>query len=461
MNKIRMGPLGPIPKGWKVRSLKRITKKIGSGATPRGGEIAYLQTRKNFAFVRSQNVFDFHFCSQGLKYIDDIEADKLGGVHLQEDDLLLNITGDGVTFSRCCIVPKEILPAAVNQHVSIIRLDKTQCLPGYLLAYLCHPKTKDYIASFNAGGSRRAITKGHIESFEIPLPSIAVQEKIQSNLFSLISKIELNQRMNKTLEDIAQGIFKCWFVDFEPTRAKMAGESDASICNRLKITPDILALFPDTMEESDDGPKPRGWRLSTIEQEVDIFGGSTPSTKNSTFWEGGTLCWSTPKDLSNSLSPVLLDTERKITEAGVMTITSGQLPPGTLLMSSRAPVGYLAIAEVPISINQGYIAMVCKKTLSNLYMLFWAKQNMDRIKERANGSTFQEISKKNFRPISVLVPGSTLLLKFEDVCRPVYSQIVLNLSQTQILADIRDALLPKLLSGEISVDQTQDEVEGV
>lgn len=153
------------PLEWPVVRLGDIAVKIGSGATPRGGDDSYLPERSGFALVRSQNVFDRRFDTTGLAFISDEQADRLKNVTLQPDDLLLNITGDGITFARSCVVPSEILPACVNQHVAIIRLERSVADPRYLLSYLTHPAVKRYIESFNAGGSRRAITKGNIESF--------------------------------------------------------------------------------------------------------------------------------------------------------------------------------------------------------------------------------------------------------------------------------------------------------
>jgi predicted nucleotidyltransferase len=160
------------PHDWAVKRLAEITLKIGSGATPRGGTEAYLPERVNFALIRSQNVYDRRFDFEGLAFITDQQAKGLQNATVRSGDLLLNITGDGVTFARCCAVPEEVLPACVNQHVSIIRVDPDSADAGYVLAFLTCPDIKSYVESFNAGGSRRAITKGHIESFELPLPPL-------------------------------------------------------------------------------------------------------------------------------------------------------------------------------------------------------------------------------------------------------------------------------------------------
>lgn len=155
----------PHPEEWPVVRLQDITTKIGSGATPRGGSENYLNSRVNYALIRSQNVFDRRFDSAGLAFITDEQAGQLQQAEVRADDLLLNITGDGITFSRCCAAPEEVLPACVNQHVSIVRVNQKLAEPGYVLSFLTHPAVKTYIESFNAGGSRRAITKVILNHF--------------------------------------------------------------------------------------------------------------------------------------------------------------------------------------------------------------------------------------------------------------------------------------------------------
>lgn len=469
-------PIGFLPAGWKLDSLKNITTKIGSGSTPRGGEAAYLEERIEYAFIRSQNVFDFQFSESEVKYISDSDANKLKNVHLQRDDLLLNITGDGITFARCCIVPEEILPAAVNQHVSIIRLDQEKCLPGYLLAYLCLPQTKDYISNFNAGGSRRAITKGHIETFDIPLPPMSIQRSIQRFTFDVMHKVRANTQLNQNLEKIAQAIFKSWFVDFEPTKAKIAAR-EALLAENPDATPEqistaeqqaaiqaiagagyviptqqlqtIADLFPNQLVESELGEIPDGWEVSEIGNEVKVCGGGTPSTKNAEFWDKGNIAWTTPKDLSGKTSKILIDTDRKITELGLKKISSGLLPVNTVLLSSRAPVGYLALAKIPLAVNQGYIAMVCDKNITPEFVINWCDSVMDEIKQRASGTTFSEISKKNFKLIKITLPPKTLCEVYSLITKPLYNLISSNETESEMLKNLRDSILPKLLNGEI------------
>jgi len=158
---------------------------------------------------------------------------------------------------------------------------------------------------------------------------------------------------------------------------------------------------------------------------------------------------------------VLLDTDRKITDAGIKKISSGLLPAGTVLLSSRAPIGYLAIAEVPTAVNQGFIAMVCEKRLPNVFVLFWCYENLDYIKGISGGSTFAEISKKAFRPIPIVVPSEQALAAYEELVRPLYGRIVSNTKKSASLAQTRDLLLPKLMSGEIRLREAEQAVEAV
>jgi type I restriction enzyme, S subunit len=278
------------------------------------------------------------------------------------------------------------------------------------------------------------------------------QDAVVDVLSALDDKIELNRRMNATLEAQARALFRDWFVDFGPVKAKMAG-TDAG--GAPYLAPDLWSLFPNRL--SDDGV-PEGWFYSEIGSEVDAVGGSTPSTTNPEFWNGE-IAWTTPKDLSGLNSPILLSTSRSITPLGLAKISSGLLPKGTVLLSSRAPVGYLAITEIPLAVNQGYIAMRCEGRISNYFAFLWAQQSMDLILQNANGSTFQEISKKSFRPLPVIVADQQIHQQFDSLVEPLFQKIVANERESRALAQTRDLLLPKLMSGEIRVRDAEREVE--
>ncbi|NLO81283.1 MAG: restriction endonuclease subunit S [Xanthomonadaceae bacterium] len=309
-------------------------------------------------------------------------------------------------------------------------------------------------AGMNRGAANPLITQGDLGRLPVSHPPLPEQRAIAHILGTLDDKIELNRKQNETLEAMARALFKAWFVDFEPVRAKMEGR-----WQRGQSLPGLPAhlydLFPDRLVESELGEIPEGWCCSTIGEEVTVCGGSTPSTKEPAFWEGGQHCWATPKDLSSLRFPVLLDTERKITDAGLARISSGLLPAGTVLLSSRAPIGYLAITEVPTAINQGFIAMKCDGVLPNVFVLLWCRENMDAIVGNANGSTFLEISKSNFRPLRVVVPPDEVLTTFTKLAAPIYEDLAENEHESRTLAKLRDTLLPKLISGELRVKDAE------
>ncbi|CCU84142.1 restriction endonuclease subunit S [uncultured Mesotoga sp.] len=303
---------------------------------------------------------------------------------------------------------------------------------------------RELLPRIASGTTITNLSQGTLASLPILLPPLPEQRAIAHILGSLDDKIELNHRMNHTLEAMAKAIFKSWFVDFDPVRAKAEGRPTG-------LPDDIAALFPDSFENSEIGEIPKGWEVKPIGQVVKCVGGSTPSTKNPAFWAGGKNPFVTPKDMSSLTSPVILDTSRYITDAGVAKISSGRLPSGTVILSSRAPIGYLAITEVTVSVNQGVIAMICNKDLPNHYVLYWTETNMETIKSNASGTTFAEISKRNFRPMPVAVPVKPVLDAFVQQVEPLHRQLVLNLQESATLARLRDTFLPKLISGELRI----------
>ena len=205
------------------------------------------------------------------------------------------------------------------------------------------------------------------------------------------------------------------------------------------------------MVDSELGEIPKDWTVLPIEDVVTIKGGTTPSTSNPDYWTNGKINWATPKDLSVLQSSILLDTERQITEKGLERIGSGLLPMNSILLSSRAPIGYLAITNIPVAVNQGFIGIVCNKGISSYYLYFWLKFNMNLIKNMANGSTFLEISKSSFKQILFVKPSAQVLKRFEQVTASFFSNIVKNELELNTLTKIRDSLLPRLMSGKLRV----------
>jgi type I restriction enzyme S subunit len=191
--------------------------------------------------------------------------------------------------------------------------------------------------------------------------------------------------------------------------------------------------------------------VGKFDEVVEIRGGTTPSTQNSDFWDWD-ISWTSPKDLSNSKSMFLLQTECKITIEWLKQIGSWLLPIWTLLLSSRAPIWYLSLTNIDVAINQGYIAFLEWNIFSNRFMYLWLKSNMQSVINASNGSTFLEISKSSFRLIDCVIPQRNILIEFDWVIKPIFEKILSNLLQIQSLSRTRDELLARLMNGEVKVE---------
>jgi type I restriction enzyme, S subunit len=429
----------PHPSDWKVLRLGAIATKIGSGATPIGGEDSYLAERSRFALVRSQNVFNRHFDFTGLAFISDEQATRLQGVFLQRGDLLLNITGDGITFSRACAVPVEVLPACVNQHVSIIRVNPTIADPGYVLSYLTHPLIKSYIESFNAGGSRRAITKAHIESLELPLPPLTEQRAIAHILGTLDDKIELNRRMSETLEAMARALFKSWFVDLDPVRVKAEGRSTG-------LAPELDSLFPDSFQDSELGEIPSGWEPGTL---------SDLTALNPETWSKETRPnVITYVDLSNTkwghIEAVTTYSERDAPSRAQRVLRPGDTIVGLVRPGNGS---YAYILNDGLTGSTGFAVLRPRKAdhAEFVYLAATAPQNIDSLTHLADGAAYPAVRPEVVAATQICLVRSGILEKFSRIVCPILARLANNDREAFTLAAVRDLLLPKLLSGQLRV----------
>jgi type I restriction enzyme S subunit len=333
---------------------------------------------------------------------------------LSKGDVLIAMTGNHPQAQTQVVGAvskyKLDLNALLNQRVGKIIPIGSTCL-DFVYYFFKDKDTHRYLANESSGSANQAnISKATIVGIETDFPEPAEQKAIAEVLSSLDDKIDLLHRQNKTLEQMAETLFRQWFVE-------EAGED---------------------------------WGEGVLDDILTVKGGTTPSTKNADFWNGD-IHWTTPKDLSINSPLFLMDTLRMISNAGLEKISSGLLPKGTLLLSSRAPVGYLAIAEIPLAINQGYIAIIDNNGFSSLFIYLWLKTNMDYVKSHSNGSTFQEISKTSFKALEIVIPPKDLRLKFDEIVNDNFNKIRTNSYQIRTLQSLRDTLLPKLMSGEVRI----------
>lgn len=268
--------------------------------------------------------------------------------------------------------------------------------------------------------------KKQIMNWSFDLPSLEEQKRIADILSSLDSKIELNRRINDNLEQQAQALFKSWFVDFEP--------------------------FKDgKFVDSEMGMIPEGWKVGKLEDIADVVGGGTPSKANALYFDKQCIPWITPKDLSIKKTKFISKGEIDITEEGYKNSSAKKIPLGSVLFSSRAPIGYISIAENELTTNQGFKSVVPVKAGTS-FLYLYLKANTKAIEAQATGSTFKEASGSLMKSLCVIIPPDTVFDSFERNAFPFFSAQANVEREIVNLSKARDTLLPRLMSGELKIN---------
>ncbi|WP_282078026.1 restriction endonuclease subunit S [Epibacterium ulvae] len=420
-----------------------------SGGTPKKSTEAFWNG--DIPWFSASNMHDKFLATSDLN-ITDVGL-KAGSRMAPSGTTLLLVRGSGLfNHIPICFADRDV---AFNQDVKAI-VAKDGVDPLYL-HYTLEAHRRELASNLGVTG----IGAGKFDTDFLKKLSFVHRDKgEQEEIGRLASaydrKIELNRRMNETLEEMARALFRDWFVDFGPTLRQAEGATDPAAIMGHAFPPEKAAtlapLFPAKLR--DDG-LPEGWIKQPVGELAEIVGGGTPNTKTEAFWEGGTHLWATPRDLSKLSGVFISNTERKLTDAGLAKVSSGLSPKGSVLMSSRAPIGYLAIASEAVAVNQGFIVMRPTDQFPTHFAKLWCETNMETIEANANGSTFQEISKKNFKPILVTVPSSEGMAAFSRVVGMLFDKVQANEQENQTLAEMRDLLLPKLMSGEIRLKDAE------
>jgi type I restriction enzyme S subunit len=403
---------------WKSVRLGDYCSKIGSGSTPRGGDTVYQES--GVSFIRSQNVYNGQFVVDGLAFLNDEQAERLKGVTVLENDILLNITGDSV--ARCCQVPELIIPARVNQHVAIIRPNNNSFDSRFVSYFFISPFMQSTMLSYaGSGGTRKAITKEMIENFEIPKPPIQIQKQIASILSTYDDLIENNRRRMALLEDAARQVYQEWFV-----RLRFPGYEHTCIVDGV----------------------PEGWEKKTALDAIQVLSGGTPKTTNPDYWDGE-IPFYTPKDAEDGIW--VTECERTVTELGLKNCNSKLYPKKTVFISARGTVGKLNMAQRPMVMSQSCYALVGKDHLTQTFVYSAMQVAVESLRQQAVGAVFDAIIVDTFNRITLLVPDNKIVRLFDETIRPMFEQVENLTIQNQKLRTARDLLLPKLMSGEIAV----------
>jgi type I restriction enzyme S subunit len=345
-----------------------------------------------------------------------------------------------VVLSRRCnpgetaFVPAD-LEFALGQNLVLLRADGTRVHPPFLRWLVRGPAWWGQVSKFlNVGAVFDSLKCADIPNFVLPIPPLDEQRAIAHILGTLDDKIELNRRMSETLEAMARALFKSWFVDFDPVRAKAEGRDPG-------LPKHIADLFPDSFEDSELGEIPRGWKVSRVGEEFDLTMGQSPpgETYNETgdgipFYQGrADFQWRFPKRRVYCTAPT------RIAKAG------------DTLISVRAPVGDINMAAEDCAIGRGVAAARHKSGSRSYTYQFMHSLKAVFLRFEAEGTVFGSISKTDFHAIPCIAPPPRLVSSFETILAPVDDRIAVAEAQSRTLASLRDTLLPRLISGEMRV----------
>jgi len=346
-----------------------------------------------------------------------------------------------------CLVPDPV-PFCIAQDMVAIRANPDVIYPPYLFAALRSDAVQSDIRNMHVGTMIPHFKKGDFDKLFIPLPDEGSQIFIGDLYMELSQKIELNRRMNQTLEAMARALFRNWFVDFGPTRAKMAGEAPY-------LSPDLWSLFPDSL---DDAGKPEGWEVKPLTAFFAIIGGGTPKTSNPAFW-GGSIPWLSVTDTPAQGSVFVTATDKTITDAGLAGSSARLIPKGTTIISARGTVGNLAVAGCEMTFNQSCYGLSGTRPVGDCVTYLIAQNMVSQLQAMAHGSVFSTITRQTFDALSLPMPSPRVLSAFEDAVSLLFEMILANVNESRTLAQTRDLLLPRLMSGELRVAEADQLVE--
>ena len=312
----------------------------------------------------------------------------------------------------------------INSGMVILRANVEIVDARFLYQILKSEYYRPYFKQYCTGSAQPQLPIKNFSQIYLNVPDIKTQHRIADIVSAYDDLIKNNQRQIKLLEEAAQRIYKEWFVDL-----RFPGHENTKIVDGV----------------------PEGWRVASIADICDTVGGGTPSTKIQSYYEKGDILWVTPTDITRNFSLALLDTEKKITPEGLKNSSANMLPAETILMTSRASVGFFGMCKYEVCTNQGFISCIPKRENLQMYLLFNLKSRVEEIRQKAGGSTYLEISKTVFRELKIILPKDEVLAEYQKNVHDIFDEIYCRTEMIKSLVDMRNRLLPKLMSGEVEV----------
>lgn len=386
------------------------------------GKQAYAKGTKLISVSNFGNRFSPEYDS--LEEIKDDVVRESDLLH-NGDIIFVRSNGNKELVGRCMLI--KDLPEKVTYSGFCIRArlkDTSRNDPVFWTYHFKNQAFRKTMSGTVLGANIQNLSQGRLSAYEAMIPDIDSQRRIAEILSTYDNLIDNNQKQIKLLEEAAQRLYKEWFVDL-----RFLGYEDVKIVDGV----------------------PEGWTEKNMEDICDSIGGGTPSTKVDEYYHGGKIRWVTPTDITRKNSLILLDTDKKITEEGLYNSSAKMVPPYTILMTSRASVGFFGLCEYEVCTNQGFISCIPYQANVRFYLLYNLIYRVDEIRAKASGSTFLEISKKTFRKLRIILPSEYVLDEFTKQIHHMIQKMEVLTKSILKLQEARDRLLPKLMNGEIEV----------
>lgn len=370
---------------------------------------------------------------------------------LEVGDIVVARTGNSTGENAQVFSPPP--PAVFASYLIRFRPDNQRINPFFVGYQLRTERFRQHVLSVRGGSAQPGANAKQLGAFPVQVIDRSQQNEVVNALRTLDDRITLLRETNQTLEAIAQALFKSWFVDFDPVRAKADGKLPEG------IDAATAELFPDAFEESEFGLVPKGWRVGTVESICDtITNGGTPSRSNKEYWSDGAIPWFKTGELSDGF---LLAPSERITQLAIASTSVKVLPPNAVLMAIYAAptVGRLGILTEPAAFNQACTGMVPKQVIGSWFLYWTLYFGRDWFNSRANGAAQQNISKVIVSNYKLVIPDERVLDAFKIICEALHSKIRTSSIQAQTLSNLRDTLLPRLISGQLRIADAEAELE--
>ena len=435
---------GEIPDHWEFTTLGEICQRGGGNIQtgPFGSQLhASDYVPVGVPSIMPTNIGENRIVEDGIVRITEEDANRLGQHRLRAGDIIYSRRGD---VEKRALIREREEGWFCGTGCLKVRLGSGVVDPLFASLFLGHPAIREWIVRHAVGATMPNLNTAIMSAVPFALPPLAEQKAIAAVLGALDDKIECNRRMNATLEAMARALFQSWFVDFDLVRAKLDGRPPA-------------ALFPDSFQDSPLGHIPKGWETGSILRQADLLSGGTPKTDVPAYWNGD-VPWASAKDVSQCGEAFLVSTERTITKKGVAESSTKIIPANaTVVVARGATTGRLTMFGHAMAMNQTCYGLRSK--VGAPFALYCnARHFIERLVQGGHGSIFDTITTSTFEATDVLLAPKEVLLVFDKQVTPLFQQVHANLHQSRTLATLRDTLLPKLLSGKLSLAGRQQEV---